>query len=332
MGRNTKYLLQIYALLLRFYPPRFRREFEAEMIQVMDEAVAATAKRGWLALTVLCLRELRDLPPAVLLAHWYERRIRKVETRMKTRGDERSPWGETLVGVLPFLIFGPLTVLLAYPFPYTAWRTSAGGMVLVGIVYVLPLMIGFAWSWAKGRRRSLFPYLGLILLLLLSLTATGASMTPARALYGLPFLVQLTIAFGVPVVLIGVLVLFFRSLGTFYPLYQSIRRDWTRLSFGLSISVTILFSMIDHEEEPSLRLSILLPGVIMATGAVLYQRSETKARRVVILLSSIIFALFVRILDGSLFYLLAGVPLGIIVFLPALLDWVPSSDSSEQPS
>jgi hypothetical protein len=257
---------------------------------------------------------------------------RAMDTSMNMQWGARSPWTETLVGVLPFVIFGPLTVLLAFPFPYTAWRTSAGGMVLVGIVYALPLMIGFAWSWAKGWRRSLFPYLGLVLLLLLSLTATGASMTPARALYGLPFLLQLTIAFGVPVILIGVMVLTFRNLHAFYPLYQSIRRDWTLLSFGLSIGVTILFSMIDHEEEPSLRLSILLPGVIMATGAVLYLRDKTKARRVLILLSSIILALIVRILDGSFFYLLAGVPLGIIVFLPALLDWVPSSDSSEQPS
>lgn len=332
MRRNSKYLLQIYALLLRLYPPHFRSEFEAEMNQVLAEAVAATAERGWLALAVLCLRELRDLPPAVLRAHWHERRIRKVETPMNMRWDERSSWGETFVGVLPFLIFGPLTVLLAFPFPYPAWRTSDGGRVLVGIVYALPLMIGFAWSWAKGWRRPLFPYLGLILLLLLSQTATTASLTPARNLYGLPLFLQFTIALGVPAILIGFLVLTFRNLRTFYSLYQSIRRDWTQLSFGLSIGVTILFSMIDHEEEPSLRLSILLPGVIMATGALLYLRDKTKARRVVILLFSMLLALFVRILDGSFFYLLAGVPLGICVFLPALLDGLPSSDSSEQPS
>jgi hypothetical protein len=55
-----------YAQLLRAYPVQFRDEFGPEMQAVFGQAAAQAIGRGWLAVALLCWRELRHWPAAVL--------------------------------------------------------------------------------------------------------------------------------------------------------------------------------------------------------------------------------------------------------------------------
>lgn len=81
---NAFHLLTFgYAALIRLYPKRFRDEFAEEMQAVFATAVTEAARSGIKSLLVLCLRELWDLPAALLrerllgtkMGNWVSRRL-----------------------------------------------------------------------------------------------------------------------------------------------------------------------------------------------------------------------------------------------------------------
>jgi hypothetical protein len=69
MSGCTRWIVHLYAGLLRLYPGAFRIEFEEEMLAVFADAIREAAARSRLSLAGVCLRELGDWPTNVLLEH-----------------------------------------------------------------------------------------------------------------------------------------------------------------------------------------------------------------------------------------------------------------------
>jgi lipoprotein signal peptidase len=126
-----------------------------------------------------------------------------------------------------------------------------------------------------------------------------------------------------------VLLLAARAWRPLRSLYEGVRRDWTRLSFGLFVSAGILFGLIEHEEDPALTVFVFLPSLIVLLGAFAYLRSATKAQRILAMLISLALAIGVRAAGGKLFYGGYGAVLGAIIFIPALLELLPSTGQSQ---
>ncbi len=93
-----RFVIRLYAILLRLYPCAFRDEFADEMYNVFANAVSEANARDLNSLATLCLRELRDLPLSILREHWRERR--KMES-------ESTSLRAVLASIVPFLVFLP---------------------------------------------------------------------------------------------------------------------------------------------------------------------------------------------------------------------------------
>jgi len=324
---------RLYARLLRLYPRGFRAEFTDEMQATFAAAAAEAAGRGRLSLVTVCLRELRDWPLVVIRAHLHERRKRDMDAQTSSPttnppvGNERLSWLETLAGLWPFLLFGPVSVLLAYPYPMPDWRTVLSRRILIACVSLFPLGLGIGWF--KRWPRWSYTYLGLVLIVV--------GLSVVNAVFRLVFEVgpewpvwpQAMIAIGVFALTMGVLLLAARAWRPLWSLYQGVRRDWTRLSFGLFLGAGILFGLIEHEEDPALTAFVFLPSLIVSLGAFAYLRSATKAQRILALLTSLALAIGVRAAGGKLFYGGYGAVLGAIIFIPALLELLPSTGQSQ---
>lgn len=69
-NRGVNLLLWMYARLVRLYPPVFREEMAEEMQTTFADLVQESTARGMLVLGLVILRELRDLPGALLREYW----------------------------------------------------------------------------------------------------------------------------------------------------------------------------------------------------------------------------------------------------------------------
>jgi hypothetical protein len=324
---------RLYARLLRLYPRGFRAEFADEMQAVFADAAAAASQRSRASLAAVFLRELRDWPLALLREHRRERSKREMNTQTgfpvtsAPIGNERLSWVETLAGLWPFLIFGPVTVLLAYPYPMPDWRYVLSSRILMALEALLLLGLGVGWS--KRWPRWSYPYLGLALLVLGGFVVNAIFRVVFEVGPEWPVWPQAMIAIGVFALTMGVLLLAARAWRPLRSLYEGVRRDWTRLSFGLFVSAGILFGLIEHEEDPALTVFVFLPSLIVLLGAFAYLRSATKAQRILAMLISLALAIGVRAAGGKLFYGGYGAVLGAIIFIPALLELLPSTGQSQ---
>jgi hypothetical protein len=90
----------LYGVLLRAYPPKFQKEFGAELKGVFGQALADAAERGLLEIAAVWVRELRDWPLAVVRAHLREMKGAGMAQPMTIKtGDERMTWPEVLAGL-----------------------------------------------------------------------------------------------------------------------------------------------------------------------------------------------------------------------------------------
>ena len=320
-------LIRVYAALLRLYPHRFRAEFGDEMQSVFANAVNDAAKRGLAAVLMVCAREMWELPRNVVCEHWGS--LQKGSVRMNDTAaldDPKSPWLGTLIGALPFLMLGPITVLLAYPYPYPAWRTSEEVVALVRIIYPLVMLIGLAAGWRARWPRWSFPYLCVGILFLdgwIAQLGRWIAQSVAPRVFGLgqewPLFGQLVHDLAFFALVPAMVFMLMRTVRGLRPLYLRIRQDWTQLSFGLSVVSAFMLSGADYDEDPQLTLAVILPGVIVLLSAVAYLRSPNKIQRVLSLLLGLIVAVAVSIWRHW-YYILYGVFLAAIVFLPSLLE------------
>ena len=247
--------------------------------------------------------------------------------------DHPSSWLETLLGALPFLLFGPITVLLAYPNPPPAWRTSEGFVALVRIIYPLVVLVGLGAGWRARWPRWSFPHLCVgILFLDVWIAQSGGwiAQSVVPRVFGLEqewprfgqFVHDMVFFALLPAFFVLVPAIAFALMRTgrgLRPLFLSIRQDWTQLSFGLSVASAYMLSGADYDEDPRLTLAVILPGVIILSSAVAYLCSANKTQRILSLLLGLLVAVAVSIWRHG-FYLIYGAFLAGMVFLPALLE------------
>jgi hypothetical protein len=327
MSYPAQFITRVYGLLLRLYPRQFRVEFGDEMQCVFADLVNDAAKRGLTAVLMVCAREMWELPRNVACEHW--RGLQKGSVRMNDTAaldGHPSSWLGTLTGALPFLLLGPIRVLLAYPDPHPAWRGLQGITLLMSTIYPLFVLVGLVVGWRARWPRWSFPYLTACALVLdfqinqlrnwITLAAPRAfRLEPAWLLGALAYPLFLALFVLVP----GLALVLICTVRWLRPLYLSIRRDWTQLSFGLSVVSVLMLSGVDYDEDPRLTLAVILPGVIVLSSAVAHLRSTNKIQRVLSLLLGLIMAVTVSIWRHW-YYILYGMFLAGIVFLPAALE------------
>lgn len=70
MRRELSWLCYLYGWLLRLYPRPYRTLFADEMGAVFAQALIDSTEQGWIAVWLLCCREVRDLPRLLLAEYW----------------------------------------------------------------------------------------------------------------------------------------------------------------------------------------------------------------------------------------------------------------------
>jgi len=192
----------------------------------------------------------------------------------------RSSWAETLAAIVPFLILGPVTAVW-----YWGYGMGYLPAAIVGwprYLAILAALIGFGVGWARGFPRWSYPYAGLVAVFLLNLLSKSI---PVRYSGSLPAIVDL-LNLPFAVLLVAVIFLLIVSIRhRFRPLSQSIRHDWTQLSFGLYILVILAFWAASELVPIGYRTPYMLGGSLIFTGgALLYMRITNKLQRILALL------------------------------------------------
>lgn len=190
-------VVKIYSRLLRFYPPRFYKEYAEDMEIVFEMTLHAASHDGTLALLKVCFEELLSLPVAALLQHLQERvRFSKNETethmithtrpsqvrfvRWLTRAFGLSATLFYLDTLLRYLPSNPHIMPLTVIFFVTmlsillAWRVERTGGI---ITIACGVLVGLAGMYATYRyEQAVDEVIGWVVLL-------------AGILWGFPFLV-----------------------------------------------------------------------------------------------------------------------------------------------
>jgi len=78
MKKILSVLTVFYSWLLRFYPGSFREEFSEEMLLDFRDTLDSASQNGIFSLSMVLLRELRDIPINLLQSHWKESSMLKI--------------------------------------------------------------------------------------------------------------------------------------------------------------------------------------------------------------------------------------------------------------
>lgn len=143
MNHIFRLITRLYAALLRLYPEAFRAEYGPEQQGVFAALVEDSLAAGWLALSRLCLRELRDLP-GNLIREYYLLLYRK-EMTMKPTSAPKS----ALLGAIGFGL--GLTILMVGRWildPNSVRQSSLLG--ILGVDLVLYMLMGAAGGALLG--------------------------------------------------------------------------------------------------------------------------------------------------------------------------------------
>jgi len=302
MKRAIRTLVWLYERALRLYPRAYRQEYDVEMRSVFELTADEADRRGLFSLLKLCLRELRNLPGAIVHEHWRDARRNVEDTTMtewsdngNVRDNPREPpdaapgswtdrpysWVETLAGLIPFLYFGLWSIVLALlAFPPPPWQVMAYvGPLVAGYVIML---IGLGVGWVQGFPRWSYAYVLCVPLfsLYVSIAAYSAILSYAYVLCVPLFSALIPLAVMAIVVLVVT-----RSRRPLTPLFTHVWRDWTRLSFALYGLVPILvWFAFDEVEDRYVIWFMIALTLILAGGALAYLRSTRVWQRAMALL------------------------------------------------
>jgi hypothetical protein len=317
----TQLAIRLYALLVRLYPRGFRAEFGQEMQAVFADAVAEAVEQGRLPLAVVCLREARDLPPALLREMVSDSRDRRKEalmsetvqnqSRAKDTGplpqDSPASWPAALVGTALFLLLGLDLILGEIPhhWPVPAWLPLLRGRLFLSTL-ALPA-IGLGVGWVKGFPRWSYPYTGYVLL---SSLYTMSVATPGLRILGytfgpndywgsrawIPFFAMAVVA-----------LLITRSLRPLLKLFTNAGKDWTLLTFGMFgfMPLLVAFGFDEVDRLYSLYFMVALT-LVMAGTALAYLRSARLEQRALALFAGITLVVAVVTVAPAIYWLEHG--------------------------
>jgi hypothetical protein len=180
--------------------------------------------------------------------------------------DRPASWGETLLALVPFLLF-PLVFLLSAiltPLIKKPPDPAFGLGITFGVLGVL--LIIMVAGWVKEFPSWVFPYWGFILLITLYM----------RNFTGTVFGYQVRGDWWAWIPVIGVVVigsLWVRSLRPVSVLLKSVWKDWTLLSFVFYGALPLLvIAAYDEVHNDGFILSVIM--LILGAGTVSYMRTE----------------------------------------------------------
>lgn len=178
MRRATHVLCALYGWLIYLYPLSFRTVFGEEMEAVFAAAVTEAGSRGSVALARFWLRELHDLPGAVVSAYWSStvRKCSQVNRQGGISMDERRdgekanrPWAiddrfQAALAALPPLVMGlgiaaGATINGRSWFDLTAWQQvtlillavlPAGILGVGGLIALIRSIPEWSYAWVGG--------------------------------------------------------------------------------------------------------------------------------------------------------------------------------------
>jgi hypothetical protein len=314
-------ILNLYTLLIALYPAVYRANFQEEMRAVFQEALVEAVSQGSSQVRRLLLRELRDLPGALVRAH--------VEVIMSGQNVEMpTPWREVLAGVIPFFIGGMYLIAGEIPHEWTALENSNLGQIvdtwravsLWALILVPP--VAFAIAWIKSFPRWSYPFisLGTLIALYIMIASTpGLSFfgypTFGREMWGwralMPFMLATLVA-----------LLISRSVAPLVTLIRQVFEDWTLMTYSLfgmlPLFVSIAFDEMDRLY--SLYFMVFL-ALVMLVFCVVYLRSRSQQMRVLALVLGVGLVMLTTSVGTKLYWsdgrwldLLTMIP-GTIVFM-----------------
>ena len=309
MNTKSHLLLRCHSALLRLYPAEFRTAFGEEIHLVFSQIVEEAAAESPAALVGIFLQELRDLPLAALAARWHERTHDEDRWRSRMRRANRA---ELLLALATFLI--PIGYLLINTIPGT-WISRFIFPVLLGFL-VASTMTGLI----KRLPRWSLSYFGLLISGVVFLYLFHWEAQRIGTFLAARFVAQpdygsgrlLLNIFWEGVVWLSLLlcaagaILLLTRLKHFWPLKQSVREDWTLLSY-LVYNGSILALFLVFEDYRNAEPYLLTAQFCLAAGAWGYLRSRRPLN-----------GLGSMILGGSMAMGVAA--LGVWILVP-LQDW-----------
>jgi len=329
MNSTRSRLVRFYAASLHLHPPAFRAEFGTEMQAVFEQALAQ--QKGIRAMVAFCLREVRDLPGAVLGNQWYL--LTRGGCIMSGQPDlvKSSKW-EAFWGMLPFLAFGLVSIWERSPLPGSAIYPFLG--------FYLLALAGLLSGWVRGFPLWSFSYLGWSLVFAWWWTNMR---TPGFRFFGQSIL-HWGWSIWLPLVAtVLIALLWTRSLQPIKALILGIWRDWTCLSLALDTFAAFALLIYDENHHPYVLL-FLLASTLTASAAVwFFLRSDRALRRMVFLLAGftalvVIGGVCEATWDFNAYYhfspapepwylsllrwVLAFIVYTIILFFPGILGWL----------
>ena len=300
---GSRIFIRFHATVLRLYPPDFRDQFGEEIQAVLLEALEEAAKLGIWAMMVITLRELYDLPRTLIGLYGSGNRREPMETHIdenwKTHNgkpkhidstqDGRSSRPETLMGILPFLVFGSLIALGDLASSYKMYWVSIG-FIGVFLAYGLFFVFFIGLAWAKDFPRWSFSYVGYAPVM--SLLLMGFRISPHRII-GWWALIPIS-----AVALIAILLPRLRRPLTH--LVRKVWKDWTLLSFAIYSLLPIPMWMAFDESEYEAPFLILIT-FLLAIGAITYLRNTDVLRRMgALMISTVLSGMVLTV--GTTFY------------------------------
>ena len=177
-----------------------------------------------------------------------------------------ASWGETLLALVPFLLFPLVFLLSAILTPFI--KNPPDPAIALGITFGVlgVLLIIMIAGWVKEFPGWVFPYWGFILLITLYM----------RNFTGTVFGYQVRGDWWAWVPVVGVIVigsLWARSLRPVSVLLKSVWKDWTLLSFVFYGALPLLFIVAYdevHNDGPILSAIMLILGI----GVTVYMRTK----------------------------------------------------------
>ncbi len=296
-------IIRVYSTLVRLYPQCFRDEFEEETQAVFAVMVTEAAKHGPTLATV-CLRELRDLPGAVIREHRHERKKRNMEAKLNTPPPFKlGSWREALAAMAPFLLWTIGVLLPDFDAMLPKWLESVLAGSWLAVILILPIIVGLV----KGLPRWSLPPIGLALAFLILL---GRINWLDRLLHRLisslaPWFLRAATSQGIIwfglLVVVAITVLMVRAWRPLHPFYQRIRGDWTLLSFGL-YGATLLALPQTFDDYVNEEPYEIMAALLLVTGGWLYLRSPHLWQRALSLFGGITSAMAVTTLAKVLLH------------------------------
>ena len=298
-------LIRVYLLLLKLYPQAYRAEYNEELETVFKLAIYEAVNDGGFSAIWMGLRELRDLPRAIILAHWRELRKQKMAAE---RGSffniEAGSRREAIVALAPFLLFGAFSTFLSYiQTSIPDWFEVAISFIYIGLMVSL-FIIGIL----KRFPRWFLPYLGLPLPLFSAYIFLDLIASPPYEPWLVstsPWLLRVTVSQGLlwaGLLLTGVMIVLISGiLPPLRSFYWRLRRDWTLLSFILygSALFALLFTFDDYiNEEPYKIVAMMFLGI----GGWFYLQSDRPWQRMLALLTGLTLAMAVAAVGKAILY------------------------------